>query len=218
MPSASSYTNKLRFSASVKNTKAQLPGGVGNLTQGSIAGCGLDVDYSPIQYLQVCGCNKDRPRIPPPLPPAPAYDNGDELAPPPAPLLPELSPLLFPPSYITVNLGSTDFTNDNYEDAIIMFPTTKKLFVTVVGGFNNNYIFTVRIMSIGMIPITFTSNGIMDLNWTFDRSRNNLVIHDTRTPPFDSNSLVSNGSPTILCFTFAAPIDNLELIQFFAPE
>jgi len=66
MPSASSYTNKLRFSASVKNTKAQLPGGVGNLTQGSIAGCGLDVNYSPIDYSQVCGCNKDRPRIPPP--------------------------------------------------------------------------------------------------------------------------------------------------------
>ena len=56
MPSASSYTNKLRFVASVKNTKAQLQGGVGNLTQGSIAGCALDVNYSPVSYIRICGC------------------------------------------------------------------------------------------------------------------------------------------------------------------
>lgn len=69
MPSASSYTNKLRFAASVKNTKAQLPGGVGNLTQGSIAGCALDVNYSPIDYLKICEC---KVTIPPPPPPGTA--------------------------------------------------------------------------------------------------------------------------------------------------
>ena len=72
MPSASSYTNKIRFSASVKNTKAQLPGGIGNLTQGSISGCGLDVDYSLIDYIENCGCEKKRLDIeyeefPPPI-------------------------------------------------------------------------------------------------------------------------------------------------------
>jgi streptogramin lyase len=69
MPSASAYTNKLRFVASVKNTKAQLQGGVGNLTQSSIAGCGLDVKYSPIDYLNICPCNVDKPKVPPPPPP-----------------------------------------------------------------------------------------------------------------------------------------------------
>ena len=54
MPSASNYTNKLRFAASVKNTKAQLPGNVGNLTQSSIAGCGLDIQYKPVEYVEVC--------------------------------------------------------------------------------------------------------------------------------------------------------------------
>jgi sugar lactone lactonase YvrE len=68
MPSASAYTNKLRFVASVKNTKAQLQGGVGNLTQSSIAGCGLDVNYSPIDYLKICPCNVDKPKVPPPPP------------------------------------------------------------------------------------------------------------------------------------------------------
>ena len=47
MPSASSYTSKIRFAASVKDTAVQLPGGVGNLTQGSIAGAGLNIQYSP---------------------------------------------------------------------------------------------------------------------------------------------------------------------------
>jgi DNA-binding beta-propeller fold protein YncE len=69
MPSASAYTNKLRFVASVKNTKAQLQGGVGNLTQSSIAGCGLDVNYSPIDYLKICPCDVDKPKVPPPPPP-----------------------------------------------------------------------------------------------------------------------------------------------------
>ena len=62
MPSAASYTNKIRFAASVKNTKAQLVGGVGNLTQGSIAGCGLDIQYTPIEYVENCGCNKNPPQ------------------------------------------------------------------------------------------------------------------------------------------------------------
>lgn len=56
MPSAASYTNKIRFAASVKNTKTQYPGGVGNLTQGSIAGCGLDIQYTPIDYVEICPC------------------------------------------------------------------------------------------------------------------------------------------------------------------
>jgi sugar lactone lactonase YvrE len=66
MPSAASYTNKIRFAASVKNTKAQLVGGVGNLTQGSIAGCGLDIQYNRIDYVEVCGCNKNPPYVAPP--------------------------------------------------------------------------------------------------------------------------------------------------------
>ena len=56
MPSASNYTNKIRFAASVKGTKAQLPGNIGNLTQGSIAGCGLDIQYQPIEYTKMCDC------------------------------------------------------------------------------------------------------------------------------------------------------------------
>jgi sugar lactone lactonase YvrE len=72
MPSASNYTNKIRFAASVKNTKAHLQGNVGNLTQSSIAGCGLDILYSPIDYVSICGCS-DNTFIPPqPLPPPPS--------------------------------------------------------------------------------------------------------------------------------------------------
>lgn len=56
MPSASNYTNKVRFAASVKNTKAQLPGNIGNLTQSSIAGCGLDIQYNSIEYVKLCEC------------------------------------------------------------------------------------------------------------------------------------------------------------------
>ena len=68
MPSASNYTNKIRFAASVKNTKAQLVGGVGNLTQASIAGCGLNIQYNPIEYVEICACTKNPPYVaPPPL-------------------------------------------------------------------------------------------------------------------------------------------------------
>jgi sugar lactone lactonase YvrE len=74
MPSAASYTNKIRFAASVKNTKAQLVGGVGNLTQGSIAGCGLDIQYNPIEYVEVCGCSKNPPFVAPPPPPGQWYN------------------------------------------------------------------------------------------------------------------------------------------------
>ncbi len=58
MPSASNYTNKVRFAASVKNTKVQLIGGIANGTQSSIAGCGLDIQYNAIEYVEVCrlGC------------------------------------------------------------------------------------------------------------------------------------------------------------------
>jgi len=66
MPSAASYTNKIRFAASVKNTKTQYPGGVGNLTQGSIAGCGLDIQYNPIDYIEICECKVNPPIVPPP--------------------------------------------------------------------------------------------------------------------------------------------------------
>ena len=69
MPSASNYTNKIRFAASVKNTKAQLVGGVGNLTQASIAGCGLNIQYDPIDYVQVCECSKNPPIAAPVIPP-----------------------------------------------------------------------------------------------------------------------------------------------------
>jgi trimeric autotransporter adhesin len=69
MPSASNYTNKIRFAASVKNTKAQLVGGVGNLTQASIAGCGLNIQYDPIDYVQVCECSKNPPIAAPIIPP-----------------------------------------------------------------------------------------------------------------------------------------------------
>jgi len=68
MPSASNYTNKIRFAASVKNTKAQLVGGVGNLTQASIAGCGLNIQYDPIDYVQVCECSKNPPIAAPIIP------------------------------------------------------------------------------------------------------------------------------------------------------
>lgn len=64
MPSASNYTNKIRFAASVKNTKAQLVGGVANGTQGSISGCGLDIQYGPINYVIQCPCPIGKP-IPP---------------------------------------------------------------------------------------------------------------------------------------------------------
>ena len=66
MPSAASYTNKIRFAASVKNTKAQLVGGVGNLTQGSIAGCGLDIQYTPVDYVKICECKVNPPFTGPP--------------------------------------------------------------------------------------------------------------------------------------------------------
>jgi uncharacterized protein involved in propanediol utilization len=61
MPTASSYTNKIRFAASVKNTKAELPGSIGNLTQGSIAGCGRDISYLPTSYVRICGCKSLAP-------------------------------------------------------------------------------------------------------------------------------------------------------------
>lgn len=69
MPSASNYTNKVRFAASVKNTKAQLQNNVGNLTQSSLAGCGLDIDYKPIEYVEICNIrqpySKPKERNPP---------------------------------------------------------------------------------------------------------------------------------------------------------
>lgn len=59
MPSAAAYTNRLRFAASVKNTKAQMPGNVGNLAQTAAAGCGLTPDYSRLTYTenQRCVCS-----------------------------------------------------------------------------------------------------------------------------------------------------------------
>ena len=56
MPTASSYTNKRRVAAESKNTKVNYPGGVANGTQPLVAGCGLDMDYSPITYTKLCKC------------------------------------------------------------------------------------------------------------------------------------------------------------------
>jgi len=56
MPSAAAYTNRVRFAASVKNTKAQMPGNVGNLAQTTAAGCGLSVDYLPKTYVENVRC------------------------------------------------------------------------------------------------------------------------------------------------------------------
>jgi len=78
MPSAASYTNKIRFAASVKNTKAQLPGGVGNITQPSAAGCGLNIQYNPIEYVEICECKVNLPIVPPPVPP-PTINNFLEI-------------------------------------------------------------------------------------------------------------------------------------------
>ena len=75
MPSAANYTNKIRFAASVKNTKAQLKGGIGNLTQTSIAGCGLNIQYTPIEYIDVCECKTIPPPVAPPVPPLQLYIN-----------------------------------------------------------------------------------------------------------------------------------------------
>jgi len=195
MPSASSYTNKLRFSASVKNTKAQLPGGVGNLTQGSIAGCGLDVNYSPIQYLQVCGCNKDRPIIPPPPPPPP------------------------PPS-ITVDLGSTDFNGDGITVEIngVTFPLTTTLIMNVTNGINNNYITSILFASLNASITSVTSNGIIDANWNINNEGSGYFrVRDNRIPPILSNPLVSTISPTILVFTFSNPINTIPSFQISSP-
>ena len=73
MPSAASYTNKIRFAASVKNTKTQYPGGVGNLTQGSIAACGLDIQYNPVDYIEICPCNINPPQPAAEAPPLPFF-------------------------------------------------------------------------------------------------------------------------------------------------
>jgi hypothetical protein len=54
MPAASNYTSKVRFAASVKNTKVQLPSSIGNLTQSGIAGCGLSKNYAHINYVESC--------------------------------------------------------------------------------------------------------------------------------------------------------------------
>lgn len=63
MPSAACYTNRIRFTSSIQDTKAQLLGNVGNLTQSTISGCALNIDYSPIEYIETRNCvNTCRPQ------------------------------------------------------------------------------------------------------------------------------------------------------------
>jgi outer membrane protein assembly factor BamB len=73
MPVASNYTSKVRFAASVKNTKVELPSSIGNLTQSGIAGCGLSKNYAHIDYVELCTkcVYEPPPPPPPPLPPPP---------------------------------------------------------------------------------------------------------------------------------------------------
>ena len=64
MPSAASYTNKLRVAAQVKGRKVQLPGGLANATQTLRSACNLSMSYTTITYKVQCPCDK----FPPPKP------------------------------------------------------------------------------------------------------------------------------------------------------
>jgi hypothetical protein len=64
MPSAASYTNKLRVAAQTRGRKVQLPGGMANATQSMRSACNISMSYVPVAYNVPCPCNK----FPPPKP------------------------------------------------------------------------------------------------------------------------------------------------------
>ena len=72
MPSAASYTNKLRVAAQLRSRKVQLPGGMADATQSLRSACNLSMSYTPVSYKIPCPCNKFPP-------PSPVPCAGDQL-------------------------------------------------------------------------------------------------------------------------------------------
>ena len=64
MPSAASYTNKLRVAAQLRSRKVQLPGGMADATQSLRSACNISMSYTPVSYKLPCPCHK----FPPPEP------------------------------------------------------------------------------------------------------------------------------------------------------
>ena len=65
MPSAASYTNKLRVAAQIRSRKVQLPGGVADATQSMRSACNIPMSYAPVDYNVPCPCHKFSAPIPP---------------------------------------------------------------------------------------------------------------------------------------------------------